>query len=184
VQDVVAAAGKADGGGDGVLAAGEGHVADQQAQEAFALAGRGGRVVPQGGQVGGQAADAGALLLVERGSGGPGGGVVVLGVGQLAQAGVPVGFEGVGDQPVAGVDGQVAAAGLVGGVLGALDRGGAQRVGVLCLVDQLVAGRQGDFQGEGVRVASSRSATAASMMAPGMCWQIGAAFWMPSCWQT
>ena len=93
--------------------------------------GGGGRVVPECGQVGGQGADAGALLLVERGGGGLGGGVVVLGVGQLAQAGVPVGFEGVGDQPVAGVDGQVAAAGLVGGVLGALDGGGAQRVGVL-----------------------------------------------------
>ena len=30
-QDVVAAAGEADGGGDGVRAAGEGHVFDQQA---------------------------------------------------------------------------------------------------------------------------------------------------------
>ena len=97
VQGVVTAAGKPDGGGDGVLAAGEGHVADQQAQEAFALARRGGRVVPQRGQVGGQGADPGALLLVERGGGGLGGGVVVLGAGEFAQAGVPVGFEGVGN---------------------------------------------------------------------------------------
>ncbi len=53
-----------------------------------------------------------------------------LGVAQGAQRGVPVGFEGVGDEPVGGVDGQVAAAGQVGVVAGALDVGGAQRVGL------------------------------------------------------
>ena len=47
-----------------------------------------------------------------------------------AQRGVPVGFEAVGDEPVGGVDGQVAAAGEVGVVAGALRRGGAHRVGV------------------------------------------------------
>ena len=53
--------------------------------------------------------------------GGLGGSAVVFaGVGQGAQRGVPVGFQGVGDEPVGGVDGQVAAAGGVGGVLGAL----------------------------------------------------------------
>ena len=41
----------------------------------------------------------------------------------------PVGFEGVGDEPVGGVDGEVAAAGLAGVVAGALDVRGAQRVG-------------------------------------------------------
>ena len=48
---------------------------------------------------------------------------------ECAQGGVPVGFEGAGDEPVGGVDGEVAAAGQVGVVLGALDVGGAQRVG-------------------------------------------------------
>ena len=52
-----------------------------------------------------------------------------LGVVEGAQGGVPVGFEGVGDEPVGGVDGEVAAAGQVGVVAGALDVGGAQRVG-------------------------------------------------------
>ena len=56
--------------------------------------------------------------------------VGVLGVVERAQGGVPVGFEGAGDEPVGGVDGQVAAAGQVGVVLGALDVGGAQRVGL------------------------------------------------------
>jgi hypothetical protein len=50
---MVAAAGEADGGGDGVWAAGEGHVGDQEAEEAFALACWCGRVVPECGEVGG-----------------------------------------------------------------------------------------------------------------------------------
>jgi hypothetical protein len=41
-----------------------------------------------------------------------------------ARRGVPVGFAGVGDEPVNGVDGQVAAAGQVGMVAGALNDGG------------------------------------------------------------
>jgi hypothetical protein len=66
------------------------------------------------------------------------GGVVgVLGVGQGAQGGVPVGFEGAGDQPVGRVDGEVAAAGQVGVVAGALDVGGTQRVGLGRAVFQL-----------------------------------------------
>jgi hypothetical protein len=54
-----------------------------------------------------------------------------LGVGQVTQGGVPVGFEGVGDQPAGRVDGEVASPGGVGVVLGALDVCGADRVGVL-----------------------------------------------------
>ena len=49
-----------------------------------------------------------------------------LGVVEGAQRGVPVGFEGAGDEPVGGVDGEVAAAGRVGVVAGALDVGGAR----------------------------------------------------------
>ena len=54
-----------------------------------------------------------------------------LGVVERAQRGVPAGFEGAGDEPVGGVDGQVAAAGQVGEVLSSLDMGGAERVGLL-----------------------------------------------------
>ena len=43
--------------------------------------------------------------------------------------GVPVGFEGAGDEPAGGVDGQVAAPCEVDVVAGALDVGGAQRIG-------------------------------------------------------
>ena len=49
---------------------------------------------------------------------------------ERAERGVPGGFEGAGDEPVGGVDGEVAAAGQVGVVAGALDVGGAQRVGL------------------------------------------------------
>ena len=63
--------------------------------------------------------------------------VGVLGRVEGAQRGVPVGFEGVGDEAVGGVDGEVAAAGQVGVVAGALDVGGAQRVGLGGAVLQL-----------------------------------------------
>jgi hypothetical protein len=43
---------------------------------------------------------------------------------------VPVGLELVGDQPVGGVDREIPAPGGVGGVLSALDAGGADPVGV------------------------------------------------------
>src|SRR5207247_7439886 len=91
----------------------------------------GGGVVPDRGQVGDQLADPGFLRVGEL----PGvvlAGLVVgvLGLAQGAERGVPVGFEGVGDEPVGGVDGEVAAAGQVGEVAGALDVRGAQRVGV------------------------------------------------------
>src|SRR6266699_2821679 len=67
---------------------------------------------PAGGQVGGQLADPGLLGVGEL----PGvflAGLVVgvLCLGEGAQGGVPAGFEGVGDEPVGGVDGEVAAAG-------------------------------------------------------------------------
>ena len=75
-------------------------------------------------------ADLGLALVGERGVGGGGlAVVVVLGGLQGAQRVVPVGFEAVGDEPVVGVDGQVAAAGEVGAVAGAFDVGAAQLVG-------------------------------------------------------
>ena len=92
---------------------------------------RGGGVVPDGGQVGDELGDAGFLGVGELG-GVLAAGLVIgfLRVVERAQGGVPVGFEGAGDEPVGGVDGEVAAAGQVGVVLGALDVGGAQRVGL------------------------------------------------------
>jgi hypothetical protein len=75
--------------------------------------------------------DAVGVLAGERDGRGRGGLVVlVLGVPHRAQCLVPVGFQAVGDQPVAGVDGQVAAAGEVGAVPGAFDVVTAQQVGV------------------------------------------------------
>ena len=61
----------------------------------------------------------------DRGGCGPCGLVVGDRGADFGQGGVPVGFQGVGDEPVGGVDGQVAAAGQVGVVAGALDGGGA-----------------------------------------------------------
>ena len=123
-------AGQADVRGDGVAGPGDGDVGEQQPGDALAFAGRGGGVVPDRGQVGDQLADPGLLGVGEL----PGvvlAGLLagVLGLAEGAQGGVPVGFEGVGDEPVGGVDGEVAAAGQVGVVAGALDVGGAQRVG-------------------------------------------------------
>src|SRR5207248_11329625 len=110
--------------GDGLVAA-DGDVFDEQADHAFAFPQWGGRVVPQCGEVGGEGGDALPLRVGEGGCAGFGAFVGVGGFGQLAQGVVPVGFQGVGDEPVGGVDGEVAAAGLLGVVLGALHGAGA-----------------------------------------------------------
>src|SRR5208283_1582243 len=100
-EDAVLAAGEADLAADGAVAvAGEGDVGDEQVEQALAFPHGGGRVVPQGGEVCGQGQDAGLLVLIERGVGVAGSGVVVAGVGELAQPGVPVGFQVVCHQPV------------------------------------------------------------------------------------
>jgi hypothetical protein len=125
------AAGQAGVRGDGVAGAGHGDVGEQQPGDALALAHRGGGVVPDAGQVGDQLGDpvllgVGELPVVL------GAGLVVggLGVVEGAEGGVPAGFEGAGDEPAGGAGGEVAAAGQVGVVAGALDVGGAQRVGL------------------------------------------------------
>ena len=74
--------------------------------------------------------------------------VGVGGVGEFAQRGVPVGFQGVGDEPVGGVDGEVAAAGLVGVVVGALDVGGADAVGIGGSGVEFVGDGERDFEGQ------------------------------------
>ena len=62
------------------------------------------------------------MLVGERGVRGGGGVfVVVLGGLELAELVVPVGFEGVGDEAVVGVDREVAAAGELGVLACALD---------------------------------------------------------------
>src|SRR5207344_3628237 len=71
-----------------------------------------------------------------------------LGVVEGAQGGVPVGFEGFGDEPVGGVDGEVAAAGQVGVVAGALDVRGAQGVGLVRPVLQFGADGEGGLDGQ------------------------------------
>ena len=65
-----------------------------------------------------------------------------------ARRAVPVGFEGAGDEPVGGVDGEVAAAGQVGVVAGALDVGGAQGAGLGGAVLELGGDGESGFDGE------------------------------------
>ena len=74
--------------------------------------------------------------------------VCVLGLAQGAKRGVPVGFEGVGDEAVGGIDGEVAAAGQVGVVAGALDVRGAQGVGLVRPVLQFGADGEGGLDGQ------------------------------------
>src|SRR6266568_9521073 len=127
---------------------GHGDVVDEQPGHALALALRGGRVGPQGGEVGGQRADAGLVGLGERGGGRGGVVVVVLGGLQGAQRLVPVGFQGSGDQPVAGVDGEVAAAGQVGAVPGAFDVAGSHGAGFGGAGPDLGLDGEGDLEGQ------------------------------------
>ena len=107
-----------------------------------------------------------------------------MGGGQLAQAGVPVGFEGVGDQPVSGVDCQVAAAGLVGCVLGALDVGGAQGVGVPGLGGELVGDGERDLQGQRGEGGQEQAGDGGVEGGAGQVLADRRALLMPSFWQT
>jgi hypothetical protein len=148
-EGAVLSAGQADVGGDGVAGPGRGDVGEQQAGDALALPLRGGGAVPDGGQVGGELADAGLVGFGEL----PGvlaAGLVAgsLRVVERSQGGVPVGFEGAGDEPVGGVDGQVAAAGQVSEVAGAFDVGGAQGVGLGGPVLELGGDLEGGLDGE------------------------------------
>ena len=172
-------------GGDGVAGAGHGDVGEQQAGDALAFARRGGGVVPDAGQVGDELADP-VLLGVGELAGVLFAGFVVggLGVVEGAQGGVPVGFEGVGDEPVGGVDGEVAAAGQVGVVAGALDVGGAQRVGFGGAVLEFGGDRRAASAASGVSVAMSSWPICWSRVWPGMTAQSGRALAMPSRWQT
>lgn len=127
----------------------QGDVLDQQSGDPLALAGGGGGVGPQLGEVGGERADAGLVLFGERGLGGGAGAVVVVsGALDGAQRVVPVGFEGVGDQAVCGVDGEVAPARELGALPGAFDVAAAQLVGLVGAGFKLGFDRERDVQGE------------------------------------
>ena len=108
--------------------------------------------------------------------------VVLFGVGQVAQPGVPVRFEGVGGQPVGGVDGQVAAAGGVSGVPGPLHVGGAQRVGLLGLGLQLGGDLQGSLDGQRGERVQHQAGDGGVTPDPQMFWQGGVPVLMPSRW--
>src|SRR6266567_4159028 len=124
-------------------------VEQQQPGDALAFAHRGGGVGPDAGQV---CDEPGDLVLL---GGGERAGVLLagfvvggLGVVERAEGGVPAGFECAGDEPVGGVDGEVAAAGQVGVVAGALDVGGAQRVGLGGALLELGGDLEGGFDGQ------------------------------------
>ena len=109
----------------------QGDVGDQQADQAFALADRGGGVFPERGEVGGERADPGLLFVGER----PLPAWVARSYSSWASASSrSLVFQSasscVGDEPVGRVHGEVAAAGGVGGVLGALHARLADPVGV------------------------------------------------------
>ena len=67
---------------------------------------------------------------------------------RVAQRVVPVGFEGVGHEPVVGVDGQVAATGQLGAMAGPLDVAAPQSVGFVGACFELGLHGEGDLERE------------------------------------
>src|SRR6185312_242482 len=132
----------------------QGDVVDEEADHAFAVALVGVWVGPEGGEIYCQGPDSVLQFVGEGGCGGGAGAFVVLVRGlQGAERVVPVGFEAVGDEPIIGVDGQVAAPCQVRAVAGAFDVPAAQRVGLGGAGVQFGLHGQGDLErvwGEGV----------------------------------
>src|SRR5262249_15439362 len=94
----------------------------QGAQQLFAVLVGGGGRVPDGLQIIAEGEDRGALGGGEGcRAGGLAAGELGFGGGQVGERFLPGGFQAAGDQPVAGVDGLVAALGLGGRVAGLLD---------------------------------------------------------------
>ena len=115
----------------------------------FAFAGGRGGVGPELGEVGRELADLGLAVLIERGVGGGGLAVVfVLGGLQRAQRVVPVGFEGVCDEPVVGVDREVSPARELGVLVGAFDVRASQLVGLVGAGFELGLDRECDLERE------------------------------------
>ena len=137
------------------------------------------RVGPEGWEICCQRTDSVLQFVAEDGRGGSAGALVVLAGGvQGAERVVPVGFQAVGDQPVVGVDGQVAATGQVGAVAGAFDVSAAQCIGFGGAVLSSACTVRATSSAWGVRVSSSRRPTVASTVPPGMVWQRCALSWM------
>jgi hypothetical protein len=96
-----------------------GDVGDQGAQQPLAVLVAGGRVVPEGGQVGGEFLQLGpAGQRRQRVAGGL---QRLPGLGQGGEPGLPAGLQAAGDQPVLRLDRAKGALGPVGVVAGALD---------------------------------------------------------------
>ena len=88
-------------------------------------------VVPQGGEVGCEGRDSRLVVVVEAGSvSADRRSYSSCACGQASQGVVPVGFEVVGHEAVVGVNGEVAAAGLLGVMAGSFDVLAAQGVGL------------------------------------------------------
>ena len=88
---------------------GESDVLDEEADHSLAFALRSGRVRPQHGEVGRKLANASLVFFTESASCCSACSfVIVLRALELAQRVVPVGFEGVGHEPVVRIDRQVA----------------------------------------------------------------------------
>ena len=163
------AAGHADVRGDGVAVPGHGDVGEQQPGDALAFAGG----VAGSFQIAGRSVTSWPIRACCASVSCPAccsAGLVVgvLCVGEGAQRGVPVGFEGVGDEPVGGVDGEVAAAGQVGVVAGALDVRGAQRVGLGGAVLEFGGDGEGGLDGQRGEGVDEQLPDGSSRPAPGI----------------
>jgi hypothetical protein len=132
-----------------LLVAVEGDVVDQHADHAFAFALGSCGIVPEPGEVAGECHHLRALLVGEACVAvGACAVVVVLGFGEVAELLVPVGLERVGDEPVVGVDGEVAAAREGGLVAGALDVPEPQLVGSVGALLELGGDAERDLERE------------------------------------
>jgi len=115
----------------------------------FSFALRGRRVAPEAGEVDGQGQDLRSFVLIEEQALGLVLAVVLLlGGTQGAQFCVPVGFQGISDEPVVGVDAQVAALGQLCLVASAFDLLPAQTVGFLGASLELFLDGERHLQGQ------------------------------------
>ena len=130
---------------------------EQGAQQLFAVLVGGGRRRPHRGEVVAEGEDRRFLL---RGQGFRARGLAAsefgLGVGQLLQRGVPLGFQAAGDQPVVRVDGPVAALGPAGLVAGLLDLSAPLGERGVVAVLELLGGGQAGLQRGGLQRGQER----------------------------
>ena len=132
------------------IAPDQGDVLDEEPDHPFLLPVRRMGIVPQAGEVGGEADDLLAPLLVEPCSVGCRlAFVVLLGLGQGPELGVPVGLQGVGHEAVVGIDPAVAALGELGLVACRLEFLATQAIHFFAPGPELVAHREGDLEAQG-----------------------------------